>query len=345
MKGRFILSLLSLGLLVTGCASTNNGGSNNNNNGQGQGEKTEYSKTEIVFGNEITVESGDYTAVTSLKVKDVELEFKKNNGSNDPVYYATSKDMRIYQFNTMKVTAKGMTKIDFLYNGDKSATIETDVGNYVSGQSTTGRWTGEADSVTFTIKTGQKRMLSLTVICGQDPNEDEKSPYPEDSSNNYTVDFEHLGLTQSLQNTQGNFKELMLGYLQKSRTEVSDISYDGSLQIYHKVQANNDEILALVVGSANYAGSLSISFSKELKKVKLYSSPSYGYKNVDGTLTPVVDGTCKITVNEEAWDLGQYDVSQGSVRTDKEFTINSNTLTLSGAANERVYTYAMTFYF
>ena len=107
------------------------------------------------------------------------------------------------------------------------------------------------------------------------------------------------------------------------------------------------EVLALVCGSAQYDGSITLTFSKELKKVKLYSSPNFAfaYDKDSGEFVPSFDGYCCISVNNENWELGSFDVSEGIKKSEKEFVINSNTLTLSGAANQRVLTYAMTFTF
>ena len=350
-----LLSILLLPFLV-GCGPKAVEPANPDDGGQQGGgdttEKVEYSKTDIVFGTVFQSETSnkDLTTLASdFSYQGVGLSFKQGTGSNPPLYHVGNKEARLYRYNTVTISKKGMTKINFVFSGSENGEITASVGKYVAGGTTTGKWTGEADSITFTISSGQRRALSLSVICGDDPNEEE-SPYPEDTNNSYTVDFEHLGLTNSLQESQKNFNTLMMGYIGKERTEVSSLSNEGKVQIYHKTQTYNDtvyEVLALQVGSANDSGSLTINFSKELKTVKLYSSPNFAfaYDRDSGTYVPSCDGYCRLTVNNEEWVLGSYDATVGVTRSEKEFTINSNSLTLSGNASERVYTYAMTFTF
>lgn len=358
MKAKILLPFLLASLVLVGC-------SQNNNNPQGkpsepgetdptEPDKVESSKEEIVFGDVITVQSGDYITLDDLKDKlvigGVTFDFKKESGSESPKYYKNNKDVRLYRSNTMTISKKGMSRVDFQFNSGKSGTISSNTGTYIAGGTTTGKWTGNADEIVFTVDDGQRRILSMTVYCGEIKEDEEGTPYPEDTANSYTVDFEHLGLTNSLQESQKNFSELMTGYLSKERNEVTSIAYEGKVQIYHKAQEYQGkayEVLALQVGSASDTGTLTINFSKNLSKVKLYSSPNFAfaYDKDSGEFVPSCDGYCRITVNNEEWALGQFDADKGIERSEKEFTINSNKLTLSGNASERVYTYAMTFTF
>ena len=338
-----LFGLLFTTILLAGCAPTTGGTT------PPDGHKTEYSKTEIVFGTLLS----DYTADTQLSsytYDNVSLTFGKGNGSNAPTYNFDDKQARMYAGNVLTISKTGITKIDFIFSGDgKVGNFEVNVGKYVSGGATTGRWTGDNNEIKFTVSEKQRRIMSMTVICGTDPSE-ETETYPKDTANSYTVAFEELGLVNSIQQTRTDFKEVMTGYIGKGRNELSDFSWTESVQIYHKAQTYQNtvyEVLALVVGSAEHDGSITLTFNKQLKKVKLYSSPNYAfaYDEDSQQFVPSVDGYCAITVNDTEWALGSFDATVGPVKSEKEFTINSNTLTISGKQNQRVYTYAMTFTF
>ena len=370
MKAKILLPFLLASLVLGGCSQNKNNpedkpsepevvdpdepGTDPVDPGTDPAEpsKVESSKVEIVFGDVYKNATDNFnidSLTEKLVVEGVTFDFKKNSGSNSPIYHVKNKEIRLYAKNSMTVSKEGISRIDFQYAAE-NGTIESDVGTYVAGGSTTGKWTGEADQIVFTVTNKQRRILSMTVYCGEIKENEEEASYPQDTANSYTVDFEHLGLTNSLQESQKNFSELMTGYLSKERNEVTSIAYEGKVQIYHKAQEYQGkvyEVLALQVGSASDAGTLTINFSKNLSKVKLYSSPNFAfaYDKDSGEFVPSCDGYCRITVNNEEWVLGQFDADKGIERSEKEFTINSNKLTLSGNASERVYTYAMTFTF
>ena len=349
---KLLTSLLFTALLLVGCNGTtpNNTKPEGDEGEGGQGGK-DYTKTEIVFGDVFKDQSADFTLAASYVIGDITLKFNKGTGTNDPVYDESDKEARIYRGNTLTILKDGMTRVDFVFSGAKTGAITVDKGTYVAGGATTGKWTGDAaNDIVFTVSDGQRRTLSITVYTGDYP-EDVETNYPEDNDSRYTVDVEHLGLTSSLPEAQSNFNELMMGYFGKNRNELTSLSTTGKVQLFYKSQTYNGkvyEILALQVGSANDTGSLTLNFSKELKTVKLYSSTnlSFNYDKTTGEYTPKSDTDCQITVNGEDWNLGTLSGASAEVtRQEKEFTINSNTLTLSGTANHRVFTYALTFTF
>lgn len=320
----------------------------------GDEEKVESTKTEVKFSDVFNNSATDIVLsnlTEPVTYEGIKFSFKKNSGQNDPIYHSQDKQARLYLNNTMTLSLKGMTRVDFLFSGDKNGTITADKGTYVAGGSTTGKWTGEASNeLTFTIATGQRRTISLTVYTG-DYEDEEKIEYPEDTANSYTVDIEHLGITNSIPEAQGNFKELMMSYFGKQRSELSDVSTTGKAQIFHKAQEYNNkvyEVLALQVASSENDGSFTLKFSKPLKSVKLYSSPNFAFQrnNQTGEFYPKCDKNCAIAINGQNWELGSLDEDNFEIkRSDKEFTVNSDTLTISGTANHRVFTYAMTFTF
>ena len=101
------------------------------------------------------------TKVTSLTVGEVKVTFSKGSGSTDPAYYNTGTAVRCYPKNTMTVTAKGITKIEFTFgSGDSSNSITANTGT-LNGST----WTGSADAVTFTFggDSGNRRIQALKV--------------------------------------------------------------------------------------------------------------------------------------------------------------------------------------
>ena len=101
------------------------------------------------------------TKVSSLKIGDVTVTFNKGTGSTDPAYYTTGTAVRCYPKNTMTVTAKDITKIEFTFgSGDSSNPITPNTGTFDGSV-----WTGSADEVTFTIGGDSKhrRIQALKV--------------------------------------------------------------------------------------------------------------------------------------------------------------------------------------
>ena len=350
------LFLLLIPLLLLGACNQNTP-TPNGNPGDDDEEIVDpnYSVNEIVFSEVLSNDAAelDLTSLASpLSISGVTITFAQNSGSNAPKYFSDKGEARIYLKNSFTVSIPHLTRIDFLFNGEKgNGVIESNVGTYVVGGSSTARWTSdtEVESATFTMTKDQKRMYSMIVTTGKGPKEKDDY-YPKDTANSYTVDFEHLGLTNSIQPSNSGFVNTITGYFAKERTELSNFAYTGSVQLYHKAQTYQKKVyetLAFVCGSANYDGSITLTFSKQLKKVKLYCSPNYAfaYDKDSGEYVPSYDGYCCLTVNNEDWVLGSYDSTKGPEKSSKEFTVNGTTLTLSGKMSQRVYIYALTFTF
>lgn len=117
-------------------------------------------ETNIVFS-EQNLTSG--AAVGDVSVDPITISFAKSSGSNAPAYYSSGTSVRLYAKNTFTVSAKDLkiTNIAFTYGNKTSATISADSGS-ISGNT----WTGNADSITFTIgDSGQRHIQSMTVTC------------------------------------------------------------------------------------------------------------------------------------------------------------------------------------
>ena len=104
-------------------------------------------------------------AITSVDFDDnVTGTFNQGtNNNNAPKYYSTGTAIRCYGGNyfTISTSAGNLTSIVITFaSGEGSNAITTDVGSY-----TNGTWTGEAQSVTFTIggTSGHRRLASFSI--------------------------------------------------------------------------------------------------------------------------------------------------------------------------------------
>ena len=98
---------------------------------------------------------------TTLTAGDVTLTFDKGTNSNAPKYFDNGNALRCYGGNTMNVSAENITQIDFTFgSSDGSNAITANKGTF-SGS----RWTGNANSVTFTIggSNGNRRFAEVLV--------------------------------------------------------------------------------------------------------------------------------------------------------------------------------------
>lgn len=91
----------------------------------------------------------------------VALSFVKNSGTQ-PAYYSSGKgSVRLYNANTLKITCEGLTKVEFVFDSDKDGSFkDITAGTYV-GDKASGTWTGEANEVSFTVASGQRRIISM----------------------------------------------------------------------------------------------------------------------------------------------------------------------------------------
>lgn len=95
----------------------------------------------------------------------------KGSGNNDPAYYANG--LRLYAGNTITVSGGNLTKlsISFSKQGSKAyADLTSSAGVLTSGGVSTAEadvvtdvWTGNVESVTFTVGTGQRLIKELVV--------------------------------------------------------------------------------------------------------------------------------------------------------------------------------------
>ncbi len=167
-KGLLFISLLAT-LGLASC-NTNNGEQGGGNTNTFVNGTYDVSMDKMGFTNE-----GE---VTDCSAYGIEISFDKGtNSSNSPKYYdtdSTGASVRLYTGNTMTVKAKYITKIELEF----SATTSKAQGTFTVDQGTldesagfeASTWTGEADEITFTVATKQRRVVSMSITCIGNPN-------------------------------------------------------------------------------------------------------------------------------------------------------------------------------
>ena len=103
---------------------------------------------------------------TSLEKNGITVSFAKGEATTDATYYNTGTAVRVYAKGKFTVSAaeSSISQIVLTFGeGDKSNAITSNIGTY-----TNGTWTGEANSVTFTVggDTDHRRIKSITVTSG-----------------------------------------------------------------------------------------------------------------------------------------------------------------------------------
>lgn len=106
-------------------------------------------------------------AATDLKWGDISLAFA-NGGGSAPKYYNSGAAIRMYNKNTLTITApaaKPITKMEFLFGGDSYA---AEAGNFSAGSLSGTIWTGSASTIVITNNkaSGQIRICSIKITFG-----------------------------------------------------------------------------------------------------------------------------------------------------------------------------------
>ena len=137
-----------------------------------------------MMAGEVTLTMSDFQA-TSFEAEGISVSTAKNAGSNEPVYNATGKDLRIYAKGSITISAdQNITGISFVISNQgkkRLAPLTANVGSVaVAGDPDfTAEWTGSASSVTITVgdkadygtdgnsKAGQLDFTAIVVTLGE----------------------------------------------------------------------------------------------------------------------------------------------------------------------------------
>ena len=133
----------------------------------------------------------------SQTVDGITVTLSKASGNNDP-FFSNSGEMRLYANNTITVSGTDITSISmtFTKQGSKDyATLSASTGSLVSGGTSTSTsdaktdtWTGNAQSVTFTLGTTGQRIITELVVNGSGSGSNPSTPDPSEPETPPTLD-------------------------------------------------------------------------------------------------------------------------------------------------------------
>ena len=165
------IRFLSIGALLlvslAACAKTGGAGGGGSGGGSGGGG-TEQSMT-VVWGQIYSAQTA-FTSYTD-SASGVTFAASKASGTSDPTYYHNDNEnyraVRLYKNNTFTVSISGTIKSIVLNidvpSSDTSGNFEPMEGLVTSADRKTHTWTGSLASVTFTVSSYQRRVVSCVV--------------------------------------------------------------------------------------------------------------------------------------------------------------------------------------
>ena len=115
-------------------------------------EEDNTNLTTFTFEN---IEDGPFT---SMSKGDVTISANKGTGQAAPAGNSNNAELRTYVGNTLTVEGIFISKIRFYVSNKETGEMETTVGSLVGLI-----WTGEEDSITFNIISGQRRFTKIEV--------------------------------------------------------------------------------------------------------------------------------------------------------------------------------------
>ena len=196
---------------------------------------------------------GNAATVTSLSGVSCDATLSKGTGSNDPKYYTSGDAMRCYPGNTITISSTGnkIVKIEFVFgSSDGSNTITSSPATYSNGT-----WTGNAQSVTFTIggTSGNRRIAKIIVTY-------EGTEVP---SFSYETGIGYLmSFTNSSNSTKyfiGTLSDNNYGNTSTAQTDAMTMYFEENGDDYHMYFINSSKIKNYIYVSG---GKLALSTSK-----------------------------------------------------------------------------------
>lgn len=139
----------------SGSGSATNGRPSQSTGSDQSKDPAQPTSLEIAFGDYCN----DGDTLAEVDFDGISFLFDVGTGSNAPIYYANGASARMYAGNTLTVTAANITKIEFgITDTQKKGTVTASVGTFANDV-----WTGDAESVTFTVTEKQYRISSVKV--------------------------------------------------------------------------------------------------------------------------------------------------------------------------------------
>ena len=199
----------------------------------------------------------------------------------------------------------------------------------------------------------KKRTLALLSIIPFLFACNEKEPV-EPESDKYIVDFS-TAATGFNNDNKDSFANRMKTLVNSEKELISSVDSLGYVQVSQldmlEVEAPYSEYVlhALISSSNSQDGSVTFHFTSTLKTVKVYAQPYFKtYHHYGDPSEPEIavssDETNKIKVNNMEWNLtqqkGPFEVPD---KVEREFTINSDYLTINGYSGQRVFIHKLEF--
>jgi hypothetical protein len=233
------------------------------------------------------------------------------NANNAPTYYTTGTAIRAYGGNTFTVSSSyTITKITLTFgSGDGSNKIYTDVGSFTSPN-----WTGSANSVTFTIdgKTGNRRILSITVTCDGGGTVVTKTLSSITLSGEYPTEFQqgdefsHEGMTVTATYNDGTSTDVTSSAT-FSGYDMSDVSEQTVTVTYEEGGVTKTATYQIIVNEAPVVpaeGEKTGTIIFGNSGTKINSASVTGEDSQGNTWTITTEGTTSFTANSEYYQVG-----------------------------------------
>ncbi len=235
-------------------------------------------------------------AVSTVNGTNITITFDKGSGSNAPKYYDTGAAIRAYGGNYFTVNSDyKITEIVLSFSsGEGNNAITTDVGTYSSGT-----WTGEAESVKFTVggSTGHRRIASISVTYTTETPSGDENP-----NNSFAVEEDNA--TIGVPYTMPTFTTSSDGAksYSSSNTDVATINNKGEITLIKggstTITAKTAQTAKYAAGEASYVltvkrGKPTLSFSVEEFELEK------GSEKAGPTLTKIGGGDVTYSVNSE----------------------------------------------
>ena len=250
--------------------------------------------------------------VEAVKATNFTVTFDQGtNANNAPTYYTTGTAIRAYGGNTFTVSSSyTITKITLTFgSSDGSNKIFTDVGSFTSPN-----WTGSANSVTFTIdgKTGNRRILSITVTCDGGGTVVTKTLSSITLSGEYPTEFQqgdefsHEGMTVTATYNDGTSADVTSSAT-FSGYDMSDVSEQTVTVTYEEGEVTKTATYQIIVNEAPVVpaeGEKTGTIIFGNSGTKINSASVTGEDSQGNTWTITTEGTTSFTANSEYYQVG-----------------------------------------
>lgn len=209
MKKRYLGLLALATILTSGLAVVNE---------HNQNEVVDAASTEVTFSS--LGYSNGKAVETVIIHDDIKVTFDKGSNSNAPKYYTTGNAIRIYGGNTFTVSSTNHTinSISFSFaSGEGTNQISANTGSF-----DTDTWTGEANTIQFSIagSSGHRRLSTISVVY--DETSGGETPEPIDPTT------EVYGLLDDYYNNGNYIRETTINLTESTMDELVAYFHEGN---------------------------------------------------------------------------------------------------------------------